>query len=164
MAPNTALNGGKVSFELDDGYKGDNGEMRMPPTHLGTCHQDDVSIRQLSALHLEHWSSPLMSLTISSGHLCDQCKDVTPVISLSTCVATATKISQSVPGLLLLARYHHWVTINTALRGKAGTWQSPNLESEEQFVVCDKTNFVLCTEYISNTDRDHQKDFLFSHT
>ena len=105
-----------------------------------------------------------MSLTISSDHLCDQCKDVTPVISLSTCVATATKISQSVPGLLLLARYHHWVTINTALRGKAGTWQSPNLESEEQFVVCDKTYFVLCTEYISNTDRDHQKDFLFSHT
>ena len=105
-----------------------------------------------------------MSLTISSDHLCDQCKDVTPVISLSTCVATATNISQSVPGLLLLARYHHWVTINTALGGKAGTWQSPNLESEEQFVVCDKTNFVLCTEYISNTDRDHQKDFLFSHT
>ena len=133
------------------------------------CHQltwERVTRTMSASDNCQHctWSSPLMSLTISSDHLCDQCKDVTPVITLSTCVATAAKISQSVPGLLLLARYHHWVTINTALRGKAGTWQSPNLESEEQFVVCDKTNFVLCTEYISNTDRDHQKDFLFSHT
>ena len=34
-----------------------------------------------------------MSLTISGDHLCDQCKDVTPMITLSTCVATATKIT-----------------------------------------------------------------------
>ena len=73
-----------------------------------------------------------MSLTISSGHLCDQCKDVTPMITLSTCVATAKKItpvsagSASAGQVSSLGHYHD----NTALRGKAGTWQSPNLESE----------------------------------
>ena len=68
-----------------------------------------------------------MSLTIPSDHLCDQCKDVAPMISLSTCVVTANSAGSASAGQVSsLGHYHD----NTALRGKARTWQSPNLESE----------------------------------